>query len=176
MTRCSQEALEVALRQLSEHAASGRARANWISAFLVAKRIAAAGYASNTIGANSGTNDVFVMLPNNPGVVATHSSTSALSIGGARSRRPVARQCGTPEHETAPNAYCSSRTISATDFDLTPFRSCSNNLAQRNRSPLGMHLRFSSPAITSGTANQPAMSWWRRHRRSSTCPSAILHA
>lgn len=66
MTRCSQEALEVALRQLSEHAASGRARANWISAFLVAKRIAAAGYASNTIGANSGTNDVFVMLPNNP--------------------------------------------------------------------------------------------------------------
>lgn len=66
MARCSEEALETALQQLSEHAASGRARANWVSTFLVAQRMAAAGYPPTISGANSGTSDVFVLLPKHP--------------------------------------------------------------------------------------------------------------
>lgn len=65
MPRCSEVALETALRQLSEHAASGRARANWISTYLVAERMATAGYPMTINGANSGVDDVFVLLPNN---------------------------------------------------------------------------------------------------------------
>jgi hypothetical protein len=66
MPRCSETALETALRQLSEHAASGRARANWMSTYLVAQRMSAAGYPMTINGANSGVADVFVLLPDNP--------------------------------------------------------------------------------------------------------------
>lgn len=63
MPRCSEPALEAALRELSQHAASGRARSNWMSTFLVAQRMQAAGYPNTTAGANSGVNDLFVLLP-----------------------------------------------------------------------------------------------------------------
>lgn len=66
MPQCSEEALERALRQLSEHAASGRARANWMSTYLAAQRMTAAGYPMTINGANSGVEDVFVLLPINP--------------------------------------------------------------------------------------------------------------
>ncbi len=65
MPHCSEEALETALQQLSEHAASGRARANWMSTYLVAQRMTSADYSMTISGANSGVNDVFVLLPNN---------------------------------------------------------------------------------------------------------------
>lgn len=65
MPRCSEEALESALHQLSEHAASGRARANWMSTYLVAQRMTTAGYPMTINGANSGVDDVFVLLPDN---------------------------------------------------------------------------------------------------------------
>lgn len=63
MPRCSEVALETALRQLSQHAASRRDRSNWMSTFLVAQRMQAAGYPNTIAGANSGVNDVFVLLP-----------------------------------------------------------------------------------------------------------------
>jgi len=66
MPRCSEEALEAALIALSEHAASGRARGNWISTYLVAQRMRTAGYPMSTGGANSGVDDLFVLLPDHP--------------------------------------------------------------------------------------------------------------
>lgn len=63
MARCSEAALEEALRELSEHAASSRARSNWISTFLVAQRMHAARYPNTVAGANSGVDDLFVLLP-----------------------------------------------------------------------------------------------------------------
>jgi energy-coupling factor transporter ATP-binding protein EcfA2 len=63
MTRCSEAALEAALRERSEHAASSRARSNWISTFLVAKRMEAAGYQMTIAGANLAVSDLFVLLP-----------------------------------------------------------------------------------------------------------------
>lgn len=63
MSRCSEAALEAALQQLSEHAASRRDRSNWMSTFLVAQRMRAAGYANTIAGANLGVNDLFVLLP-----------------------------------------------------------------------------------------------------------------
>lgn len=66
MPRCSEDALETALRQLSEHAASGRARANWMSTYLVAQRMHAAGYPMTINGANAGVADAFVLVPTNP--------------------------------------------------------------------------------------------------------------
>jgi hypothetical protein len=70
MPRCSEAALETALRQLSEHATSRRARSNWISTYLVAQRMHAAGYDFATGGAPSGVdkgvNDLFVLLPDHP--------------------------------------------------------------------------------------------------------------
>lgn len=65
MTQFSEEAMEAALEALSKHAASGRARANWMSTYLVAARMAAAGYENTTVGANSGVDDIFVLLPGN---------------------------------------------------------------------------------------------------------------
>lgn len=64
MPRCSEVALEAALTELSEHAASSRARSNWMSTFLVARRMKAAGYPMTIAGANSGVDDLFVLLPN----------------------------------------------------------------------------------------------------------------
>lgn len=66
MPRCSEEALETALMLLSEHAASGRARANWMSTYLVAQRMQIAGYPMTIAGANSGVADLFVLLPDHP--------------------------------------------------------------------------------------------------------------
>lgn len=66
MPRCSEAALEAALTKLSEHAASGRARANWISTYLVAQRMRAAGYPMTINGANSGVDDLFVLMPQHP--------------------------------------------------------------------------------------------------------------
>lgn len=64
MPRCSELAFETALRQLSEHAASRRARSNWMSTFLAARHMQTAGYPNTTAGANSGVADIFVLLPN----------------------------------------------------------------------------------------------------------------
>jgi hypothetical protein len=66
MSRCSEVALEEALRQLSEHAASSRARSNWMSTYLVAQRMHAAGYPFSTAGADEGVNDLFVLVPDHP--------------------------------------------------------------------------------------------------------------
>ena len=63
MARCSEAALEEALRELSEHAASSRARSNWMSTFLVAQRMHAADYPNTVAGANSGVDDLFALLP-----------------------------------------------------------------------------------------------------------------
>ena len=63
MPRCSEDAFEAALRELSEHAASSRARSNWISTFLVARRMEAAGYPMAISGADSAVNDLFVLIP-----------------------------------------------------------------------------------------------------------------
>ena len=52
MARCSEEALETALRQLSRHAASNKYRSNWLSTYLAAKRAVAAGYGLNISGIN----------------------------------------------------------------------------------------------------------------------------
>ena len=66
MPRCSEAALEAALRQLSEHAASSRARSNWMSTFLAAQRMKAAGYPNTIAGADSGVTDLFVLVPDHP--------------------------------------------------------------------------------------------------------------
>lgn len=66
MPRCSEDALEAALRQLSEHAASNKYRANWLSVFLVAKRAATAGYGGSINGVNQATEDLFVLIPDHP--------------------------------------------------------------------------------------------------------------
>jgi hypothetical protein len=66
MPLCSEAALEAALRELSEHAASSRARSNWMSTFLVAQRMQAAGYPYTTAGADSGVDDLFVLVPAHP--------------------------------------------------------------------------------------------------------------
>lgn len=63
MTRVSEEALETALRQLSEHA-SRTADSNWTQAFLAGRRIEAAGYASSTRGADKAVADLFTLIPN----------------------------------------------------------------------------------------------------------------
>jgi hypothetical protein len=62
MSRCSEEALEAALEELSEHARSSRARSNWISTYLVAQRMTAAGYPMAVAGANSAVSDLFILL------------------------------------------------------------------------------------------------------------------
>lgn len=66
MPRCSEAALEAALTELSEHAASSRSRSNWISTYLVAQRMHAAGYPMAITGANAAVDDLFVLLPENP--------------------------------------------------------------------------------------------------------------
>src|SRR5262249_24871224 len=66
MPRCSEAALEAALRQLSERATSSRARSNWISTFLVAQRMQTRGYPNAVAGADDGVNDLFVLLPDHP--------------------------------------------------------------------------------------------------------------
>lgn len=63
MPRCSEAALETALRQLSEHAAGNRARSSWISTFLVAQRMKTAGYDFKIPGAELGVADVFFLAP-----------------------------------------------------------------------------------------------------------------
>ncbi len=66
MPRCSEAALEAALRELSEHASSSRARSNWMSTYLVAQRMHAAGYPFSTTGADDGVTDLFVLVPDHP--------------------------------------------------------------------------------------------------------------
>jgi hypothetical protein len=66
MPLLSEDALEAALRALSAHASARRAHANWLSTFLVASRMHAAGYGNSINGADEGVNDLFVMLPNHP--------------------------------------------------------------------------------------------------------------
>ncbi|MBX3098594.1 MAG: ATP-binding protein [Salinibacterium sp.] len=66
MSKYSEEAMELALTQLSEHAASGKARSNWMSAFLVATRMRRASYPNNTSGTDSGVADLFTLIPDNP--------------------------------------------------------------------------------------------------------------
>lgn len=66
MPRCSEAALEAALRELSEHASSSRARSNWMSTYLVAQRMHAAAYPFSTTGSDSGVTDLFVLVPDNP--------------------------------------------------------------------------------------------------------------
>lgn len=62
MARVSEEALEVALRQLSDHV-SRTADSNWTQAFLAGLRIAAADYASSTRGADKAVADLFTVIP-----------------------------------------------------------------------------------------------------------------
>ncbi len=66
MPRCSDQALEIALRELSEHAASGRKRANWLSTYLVAQRMEAAGYPMSINGTDQGVHDLYVLAPDHP--------------------------------------------------------------------------------------------------------------
>ncbi|WP_112491123.1 AAA family ATPase [Streptomyces bacillaris] len=63
MPRCSQEALEEALLQLAEHAGGNKHRSNWMSNFLAACRVKAAGYSNTIQGANQAVEDLFVLLP-----------------------------------------------------------------------------------------------------------------
>lgn len=63
MPRCSEEALEAALRQLSLHASSNKYRANWLSTFLAAKRAETAGYGLTIAGVNRSVDDLFVLVP-----------------------------------------------------------------------------------------------------------------
>lgn len=65
MSRYSEEALESALTQLTNHAASGKARSNWTSTFLTAARMAKAGYSRTSSGADSAVTDLFKLIPNN---------------------------------------------------------------------------------------------------------------
>jgi hypothetical protein len=62
MTRVSEEALETALRQLSEHVRR-TADSNWTQAFLAGRRIAAASYDSSTRGADKAVADLFTLIP-----------------------------------------------------------------------------------------------------------------
>lgn len=66
MARCSTSALLGALEQLSEHAARRNDRSNWVSTFLVAKRMETADYGLTTPGSDRGAVDVFVLLPDHP--------------------------------------------------------------------------------------------------------------
>ncbi|WP_125130732.1 ATP-binding protein [Microbacterium sp. 10M-3C3] len=63
MTRVSEEALETALHQLSEHVRR-TADSNWTQAFLAGRRIAAAPYDSSTRGADRAVADLFTLVPN----------------------------------------------------------------------------------------------------------------
>lgn len=63
MTRVSEEALETALNQLSEHVRR-TADSNWTQAFLAGRRIAAAPYDSSTRGADRAVADLFTLVPN----------------------------------------------------------------------------------------------------------------
>lgn len=63
MSRCSEEALEEALRQLSQHAASNKYRANWLSTYLAAKRAQAAGHGLTIAGVNKSVEDLFALIP-----------------------------------------------------------------------------------------------------------------
>jgi len=60
---CSEEALEASLTALAEHASGSKQRSNWMSTYLVALRMAAAGYNRSTTGADQATDDVFVLVP-----------------------------------------------------------------------------------------------------------------
>lgn len=51
---------------LAEHAADNKRRANWMSTYLVAARMRAAGYDWSTLGADRATADVFVLCPDHP--------------------------------------------------------------------------------------------------------------
>jgi hypothetical protein len=63
MSRCSEEALETALRQLSKHAASNKYRANWLSTYLAAKRAEATGHGLTIAGVNKSVEDLFALIP-----------------------------------------------------------------------------------------------------------------
>lgn len=64
--RCSEAALESALRQLSLHAGSNKYRANWLSTYLAAKRAEAAGHGLTISGVNQSVEDLFVLIPEHP--------------------------------------------------------------------------------------------------------------
>lgn len=66
MPRCSETALETALRGLSEHAATSRVRSNWMSTYLVAQRMTAERYPYTIVGADRAVTDLFVLLPAHP--------------------------------------------------------------------------------------------------------------
>ena len=65
MPRCSETALETALLELSEHAASGKARLNWMWTFLTATRMRQAGYQSTASGTDRAVTDLFKIIPEN---------------------------------------------------------------------------------------------------------------
>jgi hypothetical protein len=64
--RCSETALESALRQLSLHAGSNKYRANWLSTYLAAKRAEAAGHGLTIAGVNQSVDDLFALIPEHP--------------------------------------------------------------------------------------------------------------
>lgn len=66
MSRCSEEALETALEQLSLHAASNKYRSNWLSVYLAAKRVDSAGHGRTIMGTNKAVEDLFVLAPDHP--------------------------------------------------------------------------------------------------------------
>ncbi|MBF7737457.1 AAA family ATPase [Rhodococcus erythropolis] len=63
MPRCSEAALETALEQLSEFASQKLNRSNWMTTYMNAKRIEAAGYPRSISGTDSSVHDLFVLLP-----------------------------------------------------------------------------------------------------------------
>ena len=66
MARCSEQALERALTQLAEHAKDNKHRSNWMSTFLAARRVEAAGYRLAIAGVDRAVDDLYVLIPGNP--------------------------------------------------------------------------------------------------------------
>ncbi|WP_314174744.1 AAA family ATPase [Streptomyces winkii] len=82
MPRCSQAALEQSLRQLAEHAGDNKHRSNWMSTFLAACYVEAAGYPNTISGVNRAVEDLFVLLPDDQ----THGRINPFIRPGAAGR------------------------------------------------------------------------------------------
>lgn len=65
MPKVSEAALEAALEQLSEHAATNVSLSNWMLTYLAAARMHKAGYAFTTLGVDEGVQDLYAVLPTN---------------------------------------------------------------------------------------------------------------
>jgi DNA polymerase III delta prime subunit len=65
MPKCSEEAFEKALTQLSDHAATNVSLSNWMLTYLAAARMHKAGYDFTTLGVDEGVRDLYAVLPTN---------------------------------------------------------------------------------------------------------------